>query len=132
MSKFKIEGLQSYNFKRPYKARFFPRKEKDKSFKKNDKHVGLLSALSANVQCTDWYIDSASTKHMTNYKSCFANYQKQTNSEIKCADDQTLLSEGVGDAKVKFKDVTTPVYKKDSIYVPKLSAILLSVCTLVK
>ena len=130
--KFKVEGLQCYNCKGPHKARFCPRKEKEKSSKKNDKQVGLLSALSANVQRTDWYIDSASTKHMTNDKSCFVNCKKQTGLEIKCADDQTLLSEGVGDAKVKFKDVTTPVDIKDVIYVPKLSANLLSVSTLVE
>ena len=130
--KFKVEGLQFYNCKGPHKARFCPRKEEEKSSKKNDKQVGLLSALSASVQRTDWYIDSASTKHMTNDKSCFVNYKKQKNLEIKCADDQTLLSKGVGDAKVQFKDVTTPVDIKDVIYVPKLSANLLSVSTLVK
>ena len=73
-----MEGLQCYNCKGPDKARFCPRKEKEKSFKKNDKQVGLLSELSANVQRTDWYIDSASTKHMTNDKSCFVNHKKQT------------------------------------------------------
>ena len=57
---------------------------------------------------------------------------QKTDLEIKCADDQTESSEGVGNAKIKFKDVTTPVDIKDVIYVSKLSANLLSVSTLIK
>jgi hypothetical protein len=69
---------------------------------------------------------------MTNDKSCLVNYKKQTVLEIKCAGDQIILSEGIGDTNVKFKDVTIPVDIKDVIYVPKLAANLLSVSTLVK
>jgi hypothetical protein len=69
---------------------------------------------------------------MTNDKSCLVNHKKQTGLEIKCAGDQIIWSEGIGDAKVKFKNVNTPVDIKDVIYVPKLSANLLSVSTPVK
>ena len=58
---------------------------------------------------------------MTNDKSCFVNYKKQTGLEIKCAGDQIILNEGIGDEKVKFKNMTIPVDIKDMIYVPKLS-----------
>jgi hypothetical protein len=55
----------------------------------------LLTALSATVNTTDWYLDSGVPTHMSMRKDWLENYRAIDSEQVKCAQKQKLHIAGL-------------------------------------
>lgn len=109
--------------------------------KKSDKKSGdkaLLTALgvSGTFKPTDWFVDSGATNHMSARKDWLCNFTEQQETEITVANNCKVYGKGVGDVPInscsKLDTVSDITKITDVMYVPSLSANLLSVSATVK
>lgn len=98
---------------------------------KNNKTTGLLltSFLVENATCSDWYIDSGCTSHMTKHKSNLFNRAEPLHKEVVVASGDKISIECVGDVSQR---VLSNGEQKDIIinqvhFVPNICSNLLSV-----
>lgn len=97
---------------------------------KTKKNVSLHAVYGVgNFSATDWYIDSGASNHMSFNRDWFTYVNKVNNVDISCANKQKMTISGVGDIKIKLNNNVATV--NESLYIPDLSANLLSVSKLV-
>lgn len=73
-----------------------------------------------------WYLDTGCSNHLTGNRQWLINYDSSKESRIRCADDEYLVAEGMGDVLVKLKDGGT-VLIENVWYVPGMKSNLMSV-----
>ncbi|KAI6250769.1 hypothetical protein HI914_00215 [Erysiphe necator] len=62
-------------------------------------------AVSQTIKNPHWYLDTCASKHITpNLDVFIAGSLKLHKVLIKCADNNFLVSEGIGDVKIEWKD----------------------------
>ena len=90
---------------------------------------GGAALISSTGSSTEWYADSAATKHMTNCKDSFINYTKfEAPTSIYLGDDTCIKASGQGMVKLFPKgDNSYYLELHKVLYVPKLAKNLLSV-----
>lgn len=99
--------------------------------KKDDKKA-LLTAFSAFVHSdSSWFVDSGATTHMTPRKDWLINHNNNDciQQEICVGNGEKLKCHGTGEVLVDLNEKLTKTIK-DVMYVPELTANLLSVSTL--
>jgi len=96
----------------------------------SNKIASLFCALSVNIDTKGWYVDSGATAHMTNCKNWLVNYKDNSQKEVLVANNEKLYSFGSGDVNVIGHPHINLI--SDVVYVPNLSANLLSVSKMVE
>ena len=88
---------------------------------------GGIALISSTEPTSEWFIDSAATKHMTHDKSLLMNYiQYKTPTDIYLGDNTAIKAMGEGMVKLPMgTDFHLELHKV--LYVPKLAKNLLSV-----
>ncbi|RVE43375.1 hypothetical protein evm_011960 [Chilo suppressalis] len=104
------------------------RDNKMKNSKDGKDHTFLASAFLVS-KCNEWFIDSGCTQHMCNDKNMFNKIQSSKN-KVKIADNSVLNCIGIGFVILHLNG-NNKIMLCDVIYVPDLSANLLSVSKLV-
>jgi hypothetical protein len=114
----------------------FKNKSKDSSEKQtnhtssNGGGWSLLTALSATVNTTDWYIDSGALNHMSMGKDWFENYRAVDAEQVTCAGNQKLHTARISDIRANGNNGLRNITGVK--HVPNLSANLLSVSAIAK
>jgi len=93
----------------------------------SDSEAVVLMAKTDNevAEDTSWYLDSGCSTHMTRKKDWFVKMSESTHGQIKFADNNSLLAEGMGRV-VLSADSGRRVLLEDVLYVPGLKTNLLS------
>ena len=92
----------------------------------NSEAVVLMAKTDNEVaEDTSWYLDSGCSTHMTGKKDWFVKMSESTHGQIKFADNNSLLAEGMGRV-VLSADSGRRVLLEDVLYVPGLKTNLLS------
>lgn len=100
-----------------------------KNPKKNEGNSSLLTAFTATTGDNEWIVDSGASSHMTHRKDWLTDYTVLDNVvNINVANGQQLSAIGSGDVR---KAERMQFGVKNVMYVPGLTANLLSVSTLV-
>ena len=92
----------------------------------------IALAVSDETNNSEWFIDSAASKHMTFNKSAMSNYSlfdKSDAHNVALGDGYVVQAEGKGEVKllVRSKDKVVKLTLHNVLYVPNLSKNLLSV-----
>jgi hypothetical protein len=69
---------------------------------------------------------------MTNKRDWLKDYREDSNKEVMFANNNKLFSKGVGNITIRINESDDPIAVENIMYVPELSANLLSVSTLVR
>lgn len=96
-----------------------------------DNSKALLTALSANISSTSWYIDSGATGHMCHDRSVMSDFVSDKTLEVKVANGDKLLTAGQGTVRVQMKNGNVKTIS-NVYFVPNLTANLLSVSEMVR
>jgi len=111
-------------------------KSKDNSSKpkRQEKVKAFLSGKEKLVEEDLWFIDSGASTHMSRNKKIFEQIKPYKSSKIVTADNAKLKVEGIGDVKIKIKDKDgiQTITAKNVLYVPEITANLLSVSQMTK
>ena len=83
----------------------------------------------ANLNPAEWTIDSGATQHMCTHRHWFCDIRPY-NVDIYVANNQKVTSKGIGNVRIKTETGFKVI--KDVLYVPDLSANLISVSALTK
>ncbi|KAG8239896.1 hypothetical protein J437_LFUL018516, partial [Ladona fulva] len=84
--------------------------------------------LSVQIEPTGWYIDSGATSHMTKHKDWLLSHENESVCmNVTVAKNDKLKTAGNGDVLVKLKGDKEAKVISNVLYVPELSANLLSV-----
>lgn len=153
--------LQEVEFEKDETALVVKRSfNKKKSFqiKKNEKHIKcfncggphfqrqcpnnkkkdfvLYSSFLAqeNLSCSDWYLDSGASAHMTKYESILKNKTVSSHQEVTVANNNKLQVKCIGNVEqeIKVKNEVRNLKINKVQYIPDLCVNLLSVSQIVK
>ncbi|RKF54976.1 putative capsid protein [Erysiphe neolycopersici] len=87
-------------------------------------------AVPQAIKNPDWYLDTCASKHITpNLDVFIVGSLKPYKASIKCADNNFLVSEGIGDVKIEWEDderTARRVIIRDVLYIPHAGDNLLS------
>ncbi|RKF54975.1 Retrovirus-related Pol polyprotein from transposon TNT 1-94, partial [Erysiphe neolycopersici] len=87
-------------------------------------------AVPQVIKNPDWYLDTCATKHITpNLEVFIVGSLKPHKVSIKCADNNFLVSEGIGDVKIEWEDderTARRVTIRDALFIPHAGDNLLS------
>ena len=82
--------------------------------------------------CYEWLIDSGASSHMTSNKTLFETFRHLPSPiEVELADDSLIQATGTGDVLLQFSN-TKSLRLKNVLYVPELSANLISISRIVR
>lgn len=93
-------------------------------------YVLNASSFNKNINENEWYIDSGASKHMTPFKHLLLNFQETNVTNIVTANSEKVPVLGMGKMEVRIADRIFEI--KNVLFVPGLSANLLSVTEMVK
>ena len=111
--------------------------QKDQKKKKEDKNneFSFFAAMAAMVEAGNksvWYLDSGATTHMTKHKDILSDYVDVESAGVTCANNAVLPVVGTGNTDVYLRETPGATVIKDVVFVPNISANLLSVNKLTK
>lgn len=104
----------------------------EETFRRHDDSILLMTCGDAFEDA--WYIDSGATKHMCREKAVFTNFV-ESHSNVTLANGSKTIELGKGDIQAwvsNSSDKAVSLTFQDALYVPGLSANLISVSKLVK
>lgn len=104
------------------------KRDKKTNFKNNNGDKCMAAAFFTRQE--DWFIDSGCTAHMCKDKNNFVSIQKTTSSSVSIANNDKIKCEGIGLVRLETNTKVLALY--NVLYVPQLSANLLSVSKLVE
>ncbi|XP_014515482.1 uncharacterized protein LOC106773291 [Vigna radiata var. radiata] len=102
-----------------------PEKESHATKIIDDERVMISSIHNHTEIDASWYLDTGCSNHMTGRREWMVNLDLKKKSNVRFADDSTVMAEGVGKILTSCKNGET-AYMDDVLYVPTMKSNLLS------